>query len=130
MCFRRSIYGGKFEDENFALAHEGPGVLSMANAGPGTNGSQFFIWTRKTDHLNGRHVVNIRPKNDERGAPFRFSVDERARWPLSLRLPRCNSQVFGQVLEGYSVVKAMEGMGGFAGLYTKLPVIVTQCGQL
>jgi len=89
----KSIYGAKFADENFQLKHTKPGILSMANAGPNTNGSQFFICTAQTPHLNGKHVV------------------------------------FGQIIQGYDIVKKMEGVGSGSGK-TSAPVVIADCGQM
>ncbi len=88
-----SIYGARFEDENFELKHTGPGILSMANAGPDTNGSQFFITVAETNWLDGRHVV------------------------------------FGRLVEGMDVLKAMEAQGSRSGR-TKVPVVLAACNEV
>merc|ERR1712217_976365 len=87
-----SIYGAKFADENFTLKHTGMGCLSMANSGPNSNGSQFFLCTGSTPHLDGKHVV------------------------------------FGSVVEGIDVVKAIEAAGSSSGKTAKA-VVIADCGQ-
>jgi len=87
----KSIYGNKFPDENFKFKHTKPGILSMANSGKDTNGSQFFICTEATPWLDGKHVV------------------------------------FGEVEEGLSVVRQIEGVGSKSGK-TSRPVIIVNCG--
>jgi len=89
-----SIYGEKFADEAFKVRHTKEGLLSMANSGRDTNGSQFFITTVPTPHLDGKHVV------------------------------------FGEVVEGYDVVKKMEAMGSGGDGKVKEPVVIEDCGEL
>lgn len=89
-----SIYGEKFEDENFEVKHTKRFLLSMANAGPGTNGSQFFITCSATPHLDGKHVV------------------------------------FGEVIRGKSVVRAIESTPTSSGDVPTAPCVIADCGQL
>jgi peptidylprolyl isomerase len=89
----KSIYGERFADENFELKHNEPGLLSMANAGPDTNGSQFFITVAPAPWLDGKHVV------------------------------------FGKVVEGMDVVRAMEAQGSRSG-QTSRPVVLDACRAL
>ena len=88
-----SIYGMKFEDENFTMKHTKRGDLSMANAGPNTNGSQFFLTFIPCDWLNGKHTV------------------------------------FGQVVDGFPVLDALESVGSQTGA-TRAPCMIADCGQL
>jgi peptidylprolyl isomerase len=87
-----SIYGSSFKDENFKLKHDKPYLLSCANSGKNTNGSQFFITTAKTDWLDGAHVV------------------------------------FGEVVSGKEIVKAMEKLGNQNG-NVKQKVVIVDCGE-
>ncbi|CUM66230.1 uncharacterized protein PRCAT00003890001 [Priceomyces carsonii] len=89
----KSIYGRKFEDESFKKTHSKPGLLSMANAGPNTNGSQFFITTVPCPWLDGAHVV------------------------------------FGEVIDGFDVVKKIEAQGSNSGT-TKVPIVIEDCGEI
>ncbi|KAF5700900.1 peptidyl-prolyl cis-trans isomerase D [Fusarium mundagurra] len=89
-----SIYGNKFDDEAFPIKHEKPFLLSMANAGPNTNGSQFFITTVPTPHLDGKHVV------------------------------------FGEVLNGKSVVRQIENLTTQSGDRPAKEALIADCGEL
>ena len=89
-----SIYGSMFADENFKVKHDAPGLLSMANSGPATNGCQFFITCAKCDFLDSKHVV------------------------------------FGKVVEGLLIMRKIENVPTGPNNKPKLPVVITQCGEM
>ena len=109
----KSIYGEKFEDENFQLKHDRPGLLSMANAGRNTNGSQFFITTVVTNWLDGNHVV--------------FGA------PLALCCVYCSactdSASVGEVVEGMDIVKTIERHGSASGK-TNAKITIAKSGTV
>jgi cyclophilin family peptidyl-prolyl cis-trans isomerase len=102
----RSIFGGNYGDENFTLRHEGAGVLSMANSGPNTNSSQFFICNKSTPFLDGKHCVSLLWETIVQPPYWRFALT----CFLKNFLTPPHSQVFGQVVKGYSVVRAIESV--------------------
>ncbi|KAL8461500.1 hypothetical protein ACS0TY_027210 [Phlomoides rotata] len=79
-----SIYGPKFEDENFELKHARKGMLSMANSGPNSNGSQFFIITNQVTHLDGKHVVFGKVIKDDGTINYFKDGDLYPDWPVDL----------------------------------------------
>jgi peptidyl-prolyl isomerase H (cyclophilin H) len=89
-----SIYGDAFADENFALKHVGPGLLSMANSGANSNGCQFFMTCDACDWLDGKHVV------------------------------------FGKVVDGMLCVRKVENVPVGANSKPKLPIVITECGEM
>jgi cyclophilin family peptidyl-prolyl cis-trans isomerase len=99
-----SIYGSKFDDETFVLQHNGPGLLSMANSGPNTNASQFFLTFTKTPHLDGRHVVFGRVESGMRilmHAIQNVATDGNDRPRFDVTIAKCG-QLDGTVAVGSS----------------------------
>uniref|UniRef100_A0A3Q3E3S2 Peptidyl-prolyl cis-trans isomerase n=1 Tax=Labrus bergylta TaxID=56723 RepID=A0A3Q3E3S2_9LABR len=105
----KSIYGNKFGDENFTLKHTDAGILSMANAGPNTNGSQFFICTAKT-------LPSCYMTHSDCFCAFPSLLDGK-------------HVVFGKVVEGIDVVEAMERKGSQSGK-VQGKLTIADCGQL
>lgn len=107
----KSIYGDKFEDENFKLKHTKKGLLSMANAGKNTNGSQFFITTVIT-----RFVISAK------GQVHRLTKEHS--WLDGRHV------VFGEVLEGYDIVEKIENVPKGSGDRPSKPVTIVKSGEL
>ena len=107
-----SIYGGKFSDESFAHTHSCAGLLSMANSGPDSNGSQFFITFRDLPHLDGRHVVFGRVVEGMEVVSVLESVatDGSDRPRVEVLIANCGE--IGEVLEGEKEEEGVKGSGG------------------
>lgn len=111
-----SIYGEKFADENFKLKHTTPGLLSMANAGPNTNGSQFFVTTVKTAWLDGKHVVFgrvIKGMDIVKKIEAQGSRGGRTRQPITITNSGVIKETAGSSSKGGSAAK--DGSGAKAG---------------
>lgn len=120
----KSIYGTKFEDENFVLKHTMPGMLSMANSGPNTNSSQFFVTTVATPWLDNKHVVCCA---NEFCVFVTFNLNSTC--INRYHLFNAFHQVFGQVIQGMDVVKKIEECGSKSGKTSK-KVTIANCGEV
>ncbi|KAF4616818.1 hypothetical protein D9613_008364 [Agrocybe pediades] len=117
----KSIYGPKFRDENLTLKHHKRGLLSMANAGKNTNGSQFFITMRAAPWLDGAHVIFGKP--DDSMGEFEWFFFGRFNFNfLNLGI--------GEVLEGRDVIDEMDAQGTNPDGKVKKKVQITKCGTL
>ena len=108
-----SIFGSKFEDESFSLKHTRGGLLSMANSGPDSNGSQFFITTASCPWLDGKHVVAS-------ALTFYLPTATGIAPPLSEPSPHPRlQQVFGEVSEGFDTLDKIEAVGSGSGVVSE-----------
>ena len=121
-----SIYGQRFEDESWALKHTAPGILSMANAGPNTNGSQVRKASRTLLCVGALLRAQCRSLSL---VSFCFVRDQFFICTTATGFLDNKHVVFGQVIRGMDVVKKIESVGSMGGSTSK-PVVIANCGQL